>query len=70
MAGTHREAPTSRFLFADTDDFLTPVGQAINEDFLADEETLVVHQCLGLRHRGRPLQEVGEAHLDTGALGG
>lgn len=41
MAGTRSEAPESRFLFADTQDFLTPVGQAINGDFLADEETLV-----------------------------
>jgi RHH-type transcriptional regulator, proline utilization regulon repressor / proline dehydrogenase / delta 1-pyrroline-5-carboxylate dehydrogenase len=41
MSGSHREAPTSRFLFADTQDFLTPVGQAINEDFLGDEEALV-----------------------------
>jgi RHH-type proline utilization regulon transcriptional repressor/proline dehydrogenase/delta 1-pyrroline-5-carboxylate dehydrogenase len=41
MAGSNREAPTSRFLCADPADFLTPVGQAINGDFLADEETLV-----------------------------
>ncbi len=41
MAGSRPAAPESRFLFADTQDFLTPVGRAINGDFLADEETLV-----------------------------
>ena len=41
MAGSRSEAPSSRFLFAASDDFLTPVGKAINRDFLADEETLV-----------------------------
>src|SRR5512139_1084144 len=41
MAGSPSEAPASRFLFRDTEDFLTPVGKAINGDFLADEETLV-----------------------------
>ncbi|MGL6224081.1 MAG: hypothetical protein ACRC6L_10905, partial [Steroidobacteraceae bacterium] len=41
MSGSNREAPTSRFLFADSQDFLTPVGQAINADFLGDEEALV-----------------------------
>ena len=41
MNASLREAPTSRFLFADPQDFITPVGQAINDDFLADEETLV-----------------------------
>jgi RHH-type proline utilization regulon transcriptional repressor/proline dehydrogenase/delta 1-pyrroline-5-carboxylate dehydrogenase len=35
------EAPSPGFLFPDAADFLTPVGQAINADFLADEETLV-----------------------------
>ena len=29
------------FVFRDAADFITPVGQAINEDFLGDEETLV-----------------------------
>jgi len=41
MAGPNREAPLSRFLYADAADFLTPLGQAINADFLGDEETLV-----------------------------
>ena len=41
MNGPNREAPTSRFLYADADDFLTPVGQALNADFLGDEEALV-----------------------------
>ena len=41
MNASLREAPTSRFLFADPQDFITPVGQAINDDFLADEEALV-----------------------------
>jgi len=41
MAGPNREAPSSRFLYADAADFLTPLGQAINADFLGDEETLV-----------------------------
>ncbi|HEX5651217.1 MAG TPA: bifunctional proline dehydrogenase/L-glutamate gamma-semialdehyde dehydrogenase PutA [Steroidobacteraceae bacterium] len=41
MTGPLREAPTSRFLFADPQDFITPVGRAINDDFLADEESLV-----------------------------
>jgi RHH-type proline utilization regulon transcriptional repressor/proline dehydrogenase/delta 1-pyrroline-5-carboxylate dehydrogenase len=41
MSGPSREAPTSRFLYPDTQDFLTPVGQAINADFLGDEEALV-----------------------------
>jgi RHH-type transcriptional regulator, proline utilization regulon repressor / proline dehydrogenase / delta 1-pyrroline-5-carboxylate dehydrogenase len=35
------DASSSRFLFPDAADFLTPVGQAINEDFLAEEETVV-----------------------------
>jgi RHH-type transcriptional regulator, proline utilization regulon repressor / proline dehydrogenase / delta 1-pyrroline-5-carboxylate dehydrogenase len=41
MSGPNREAPSSRFLFPDVQDFLTPVGQAINDDFLGDEEALV-----------------------------
>ena len=41
MNGPQREAPASRFLFADADDVLTPVGQAINADFLGDEEAIV-----------------------------
>ena len=36
MSGSNREAPSSRFLFPDVQDFLTPVGQAINDDFLGD----------------------------------
>ncbi|MDH4104599.1 MAG: bifunctional proline dehydrogenase/L-glutamate gamma-semialdehyde dehydrogenase PutA [Gammaproteobacteria bacterium] len=41
MSGPSREVSQSRFLFADSKDFLTPVGQAINADFLGDEEALV-----------------------------
>ncbi len=41
MSGSSREAPSSRFLFPDAQDFLTPVGLAINDDFLGDEEVLV-----------------------------
>ena len=41
MSGSNREAPSSRFLFPDAQDFLTPVGLAINDDFLGDEEALV-----------------------------
>ena len=41
MTGPLREAPSSRFLFADPQDFVTPTGQAINADFLGDEETIV-----------------------------
>jgi RHH-type transcriptional regulator, proline utilization regulon repressor / proline dehydrogenase / delta 1-pyrroline-5-carboxylate dehydrogenase len=41
MAGSTDQPPTARFLFADDQDFLTPVGVAINGDFLADEERVV-----------------------------
>ncbi|MDH4166465.1 MAG: bifunctional proline dehydrogenase/L-glutamate gamma-semialdehyde dehydrogenase PutA [Gammaproteobacteria bacterium] len=41
MSGSNRATPSSRFLFPDVQDFLTPVGQAINGDFLGDEEALV-----------------------------
>jgi RHH-type proline utilization regulon transcriptional repressor/proline dehydrogenase/delta 1-pyrroline-5-carboxylate dehydrogenase len=41
MTGPLTEAPSSRFLFADPRDFITPTGQAINADFLGDEETIV-----------------------------
>jgi RHH-type proline utilization regulon transcriptional repressor/proline dehydrogenase/delta 1-pyrroline-5-carboxylate dehydrogenase len=41
MAATTDDVRTSRFLYADAQDFLTPIGTAINEDFLADEEKLV-----------------------------
>ena len=41
MAGPNRASPASRFLYADVADFLTPLGQAINADFLGDEEALV-----------------------------
>jgi len=41
MSGPNREAPSSRFLFPDVHDFLTQVGQAINDDFLGDEEALI-----------------------------
>jgi RHH-type proline utilization regulon transcriptional repressor/proline dehydrogenase/delta 1-pyrroline-5-carboxylate dehydrogenase len=39
-APTGVETPPS-FLFADPDDFLTPVGRAINADFLGDEDRIV-----------------------------
>jgi hypothetical protein len=39
-APTGVESPPS-FLFQDPDDFLTPVGQAINADFLGDEDRIV-----------------------------
>lgn len=35
------EPASSRFLFANESDFLTPAGRAINADFLADEEPVV-----------------------------
>jgi RHH-type transcriptional regulator, proline utilization regulon repressor / proline dehydrogenase / delta 1-pyrroline-5-carboxylate dehydrogenase len=35
------EASSPAFLFPDAADFLTPVGKAINGDFLADEEAIV-----------------------------
>jgi RHH-type transcriptional regulator, proline utilization regulon repressor / proline dehydrogenase / delta 1-pyrroline-5-carboxylate dehydrogenase len=41
MPGPDRGVPAARFLHASADDLLTPVGQAINADFLADEETIV-----------------------------
>ncbi len=41
MSGSNREAPSSRFLFPDVQDFLTPVGLAINDDFLGDEAALI-----------------------------
>jgi RHH-type proline utilization regulon transcriptional repressor/proline dehydrogenase/delta 1-pyrroline-5-carboxylate dehydrogenase len=41
MTATPREAAASRFLFPDLEDFVTPIGQAINADFLGDEETIV-----------------------------
>jgi len=41
MSSASRDATTSRFLFPDDEDFLTPVGRAINADFLGDEETVV-----------------------------
>ena len=41
MSGSNREAPSSRFLFPDVQDFLTPVGLALNDDFLGDEEALI-----------------------------
>ena len=41
MAVTQDPVTTARFLFADEQDFLTPVGVAINADFLADEERVV-----------------------------
>ena len=41
MSNTAGDGQSSRFLFPDQADFLTPVGQAINDDFLADEERCV-----------------------------
>src|SRR6478735_8929224 len=41
MAVSLNPVPTARFLFADEQDFVTPVGAAINGDFLADEERIV-----------------------------
>jgi RHH-type proline utilization regulon transcriptional repressor/proline dehydrogenase/delta 1-pyrroline-5-carboxylate dehydrogenase len=41
MSTLSGEGSSSRFLFADAADFLTDAGQAINEDFLADEELVV-----------------------------
>ncbi len=41
MSSPSGEGSSSRFLFADAADFLTDAGQAINEDFLADEEMVV-----------------------------
>jgi RHH-type proline utilization regulon transcriptional repressor/proline dehydrogenase/delta 1-pyrroline-5-carboxylate dehydrogenase len=61
MNASLREAPTSRFLFADPRDFITPVGEAINHDFLADEETLV----RGLADAARLDPADGEAVLAT-----
>ena len=54
MSGSTREAPSSRFLFPDVQDFLTPVGQAINDDFLGDEEALI--RSLADRARLDPAQ--------------
>ncbi len=41
MPDPSRGATPSGFLFSDDADFLTPAGQAINADFLADEEPVV-----------------------------
>ncbi len=41
MSSPPGEGSLSRFLFADAADFLTDAGQAINGDFLADEEVIV-----------------------------
>src|SRR5215218_2692199 len=41
MAVSPNLVPTPRFLFADDQDFVTPVGAAINDDFLTDEERIV-----------------------------
>jgi RHH-type proline utilization regulon transcriptional repressor/proline dehydrogenase/delta 1-pyrroline-5-carboxylate dehydrogenase len=41
MSASPAATPASRFLFADPGDFITPVGEAINADFLADEEGIV-----------------------------
>jgi hypothetical protein len=37
MSGPNREAPSSRFLFPDVQDCVTPVGLAINASLLAME---------------------------------
>jgi RHH-type transcriptional regulator, proline utilization regulon repressor / proline dehydrogenase / delta 1-pyrroline-5-carboxylate dehydrogenase len=41
MSSPSDAAMPSRFLFPDASDFLTPVGRAINGDFLAEEEPVV-----------------------------
>jgi RHH-type proline utilization regulon transcriptional repressor/proline dehydrogenase/delta 1-pyrroline-5-carboxylate dehydrogenase len=41
MSSQPGEGPSSEFLFPDASDFLTPTGQAINAEFLADEESVV-----------------------------
>ena len=41
MAAPAGEGTLPSFLFSDPDDFLTPVGRAINADFLGDEERIV-----------------------------
>ncbi|HEX7375234.1 MAG TPA: proline dehydrogenase family protein, partial [Steroidobacteraceae bacterium] len=41
MAAPAGEGTHSNYIFADPDDFLTPVGLAINADFLGDEEAIV-----------------------------
>ena len=41
MSNHTGEGSSPVFLFPDDADFLTPIGQAINGDFLADEETVV-----------------------------
>jgi hypothetical protein len=46
------------FVFRDPAEFVTPVGQAINAEFLGDEERLVTklaaaRAILGSRHRRR-----------------
>ncbi len=41
MSASLHEASASRFLFAKAEDFLTPVGRAVNEEFLGDEESIV-----------------------------
>ena len=41
MSNSAGDGQSSRFLFPDRADFLTPVGLAINDDFLADEERCV-----------------------------
>ena len=41
MSNSAGDGQSSRFLFPDRADFLTPVGLAINDDFLAEEERCV-----------------------------
>jgi RHH-type proline utilization regulon transcriptional repressor/proline dehydrogenase/delta 1-pyrroline-5-carboxylate dehydrogenase len=43
------EESSPRFVFADPDDFLTPVGRAINADFLADEEAVLRRRAAAAR---------------------
>jgi len=41
MPGPNSTGSTSSFVFSRREDFLTPVGVAINDDYLADEEVVV-----------------------------
>ncbi len=41
MPAAHGDDTAMRFLYPDAGDLLTPVGRAVNEDFLADEEAVV-----------------------------
>jgi RHH-type proline utilization regulon transcriptional repressor/proline dehydrogenase/delta 1-pyrroline-5-carboxylate dehydrogenase len=61
MAVSPTSVPASaRFLFADEQDFLTPVGVAINDDFLTDEERLV-RRAADLARVDSPLHDAVQA---------